>query len=64
MKLRARHSRCKPWPDFAKTPVVELAVELGNGCCGECEDRYIRFLDSKSDTEIENLLLRLIPSIE
>jgi hypothetical protein len=64
MKLRARHSRCKPWPDFAKTPVAELAVELGNGCCDKCKVRYTSFLDSKSDTEIENLLLRLLPSIE
>jgi hypothetical protein len=64
MKLRARHSRCKSWPDFAKTSVVQLAVELGNGCCDECKDRYTSFLDSKSDTDIEDLLLRLIPSIE
>jgi hypothetical protein len=64
MKLRARHSRCQPWPDFAKTPVVELAVELGNSCCGRCEDRYTSFLDSKGDTEIEDLLRRLISSIE
>jgi hypothetical protein len=64
LKVRARHSRCKPWPDFPKTSVVELAVELGQGCCDRCEDRYTSFLDIKGDTEIESLLLRLIPSIE
>jgi hypothetical protein len=64
MKLRGSHARCRAWPEFAKTSVVELAVELGNGTCMQCNQRYINSLGSTNYFEIEELLLRLVPCIE
>jgi hypothetical protein len=64
MKLRSPHSRCQAWPDFSKTPVFDLAIELGTGTCAGCNQRYMRLLGGTYDREVENLLLRLVPSIE
>jgi hypothetical protein len=64
MKLRASHSRCRAWPEFSKTPVVELAIELGSGRCTGCDQRYMSALGGRHDSEIEELLLRIVPSIE
>jgi hypothetical protein len=64
MQLRAPHARCRAWPDFAKTPVVELAIELGSGSCAGCSQRYMSVLGRSNNGEIEELLLRLVPSIE
>jgi hypothetical protein len=66
MKLRSPHSRCRAWPEFSKTPVIELAIELGSGTCAGCNQKYMRALGTTNDPdrEVENLLLRLVPSIE
>jgi hypothetical protein len=64
MKIRSPHSRCRAWPEFSKTPVIELAIELGTGTCAGCNQRYMRPLGGTYDREIENLLPRLVPSIE
>jgi hypothetical protein len=64
MKLRAPHSRCRAWPEFAKTPVVELAIELGSGRCAGCDQKYMRAVGGANDREVGELLLRLVPSIE
>jgi hypothetical protein len=64
MKLRAPHSRCQAWPEFATTPVVDLAMELGSRCCARCNQRYLRVLHGTNDGEVGELLLRLVPSIE
>jgi hypothetical protein len=64
MKLRAPHARCEEWPDFAKTPVVELAIEIGSGSCARCNQRYMSALGYMNNDEIRELLLRLVPSIE
>jgi hypothetical protein len=64
VKLGANHSRCRAWSEFAKTPVVELAIELGSGHCAGCHQRYMTALSGSDSHEIEELLLRLVPSIE
>jgi hypothetical protein len=64
MKLRAPHARCGAWPDFAKTPVLELAIELGSGSCDGCRQRYMSVWGRTSNGEIERLLLGLVPSLE
>jgi hypothetical protein len=64
MRLRSPHMRCGLWPAFSSAPVVDLAVELGNGCCGGCQKRYAQLLDGEGLPEVEALLVRLIPSIE
>jgi hypothetical protein len=64
MKLRSPHSRCRAWPEFSKTPVIELAIELGTETCAGCNQRYMRPLGGTYDREVETLLLRLVPSIE
>jgi hypothetical protein len=64
MKLRAPHVRCRGWPNFAKTPVVDLAMELGSGTCAGCDQRYMSTLGRLNNDEIKDLLLRLVPSIE
>jgi hypothetical protein len=65
MTLRAPHARCRAWPEFVKTPVVELAIELGSGRCDGCNQKYMMStLGSTNSHEVEELLLRLIPSIE
>jgi hypothetical protein len=64
LKLRAPHSRCRAWPEFAKTPVVDLAIELGSGRCAGCNRKYMRAVGGANDREVEELFLRLVPSIE
>jgi hypothetical protein len=64
MKLRAPHARCRAWPDFVTTPIVELAIQLGSGNCNECHRRYMSTLGDMRRSEIERFLFRLIPSIE
>jgi hypothetical protein len=64
MQLRGAHSRCRAWPEFSKTPVVELAIELGGGRCAGCNKKYISTLSANSDSGIQQLLLRMVPSIE
>jgi hypothetical protein len=64
LKLRAPHSRCRAWPEFAKTPVVDLAIELGSGRCAGCNRKYMRAVGGANDSEVGELLLRLVPSIE
>jgi hypothetical protein len=64
MKLRAAHARCGAWSDLAKTPVVELAIELGCGSCARCNQRYLSALGRMNTGEIKELLLRLVPSLE
>jgi hypothetical protein len=64
MKLRAPHAGCHGWPDFVKTPIVELAVKLGHERCAGCNERYMSALSSTSNREVEELFLRLLPSIE
>jgi hypothetical protein len=66
MKLRSPHSRCQAWPEFSKTPVIELAIELGTGTCVGCKQKYMHVLGTTNDPdrELESLLLRLVPSIE
>jgi hypothetical protein len=66
MKMRSPHSRCRAWPEFSKTPIIELAIELGTGTCAGCNQKYMRALGTTNDPdrEFENLLLRLVPSIE
>jgi hypothetical protein len=64
MKLRAPHSRCRAWPEFSKTPVVELAIALGSGRCAGCDQRYMTALGGAPDHEVEGLVLRLMSSIE
>jgi hypothetical protein len=54
-KLRAPHTRCKAWPEFAKTPVVELAIELGSGLCAGCGQRYLSTLGRTDNREVEEL---------
>jgi hypothetical protein len=63
MKLRAPHVRCGGWPDFARVPVVELAIELGSGSCAGCNQRFMIALGGMDNQEIKDLL-RLVPSIE
>jgi hypothetical protein len=64
MKLRAPHSRCRAWPEFAGTPVVELAIELGSGRCTGCNQKYMGVLGGSNNHEVKELLLRLVPSVE
>jgi hypothetical protein len=64
MKMCAPHARCRAGPDFAKTSIVNLAIELGSGHCHTCGERYIRVLSIMKAQEIGELLLRLVPSIE
>jgi hypothetical protein len=64
MRLRAPHTRCRAWPEFAKTPVVDLAIELGSGSCTGCKQRYMHALGGTIDAELGELLMRLVPSIE
>jgi hypothetical protein len=64
MKIRSPHSRCRAWPEFSKTPVFDLAIELGTGRCAGCQQRYMRPLGGTYNREVEKLLLRLVPSIE
>jgi hypothetical protein len=66
MKLRSPHSHCRAWPEFSRTPVIELAFELGTGTCAGCDQKYMRALGTINDPdrEVGNLLLRLVPSIE
>jgi hypothetical protein len=64
MKIRSPYSRCRAWPEFSKTPVFDLAIELGTGTCAGCNQRYMRPLSGTYDRENETLLLRLVPSIE
>jgi hypothetical protein len=64
MKLRAPHSRCRAWPEFAKIPVVDLAIELGSGHCAGCGQKYMKAVGATHDREVEDLLFRLASSIE
>jgi hypothetical protein len=64
MKLRAPHSRCRAWPEFAGTPVVELTIELGSGRCTGCNQRYMGALGGSINQEVKELLFRLVPSVE
>jgi hypothetical protein len=64
MRLRASHSRCRAWPEFAKTPVLELAITLGSERCAGCNQRYMSDLGRTDTHEVEELLLRLVASIE
>jgi hypothetical protein len=64
MKLYEPHTRCRVWPEFTKTPVVDLAIELGSGICSGCNQSYISTSTPIADLEIEKLFLRLVPSIE
>jgi hypothetical protein len=52
MKLRAPHSRCRAWPEFAKTHVVKLAIELGSGRCARCDQKYMRAVGGAKDHEV------------
>jgi hypothetical protein len=64
MKLRAPHVGCRAWPEFAKTPVVELAIKLGSERCTGCDQRYMKAVGGTHNREVEGLLLRLVSSIE
>jgi hypothetical protein len=64
MKPRAPHSHCRAWPEFAKTPVVELAIELGSGRCAGCNQKYMRAVGGTRDREVGELLLRVVPSMK
>jgi hypothetical protein len=65
MKLRSPHIRCRAWaPEFAKTPVLDLAIELGSGRCAGCNQRYMGDMGSVKDREVGELLLRLVSSLE
>jgi hypothetical protein len=64
MRLRAPHSRCRAWPEFVTTPVVDLAIELGSGSCAGCNRKYMHPGDATKNSQVEALLIRLVPSIE
>jgi hypothetical protein len=64
MKLRTPHVRCRAWPEFAKTPVLNLAIELGSGRCAGCNQRYMGDMGSVKDREVGELLLRPVHSLE
>jgi hypothetical protein len=64
VKLRGPHVRCGDWPDFAKAPIVELAIELGSGRCSVCNKMYMSALDRNQNQDVDELLLRLVSSIE
>jgi hypothetical protein len=64
MKLRAPHAHCHVWPEFARRPVVELAMQLASGRCDGCNQRYTSGLSDSDAMKIGDLILRLVPSIE
>jgi hypothetical protein len=63
MKLCAPHSLCPAWSRFARTPVVDLAIELGSERCTWCNQSYISALSPINNRDLKDLL-RLVSSIE
>jgi hypothetical protein len=63
MKLCAPHSLCPDWSRFPKTPVVDLAIELGSERCTGCNQSYISALSPIDNRDLKDLL-RLVSSIE
>jgi hypothetical protein len=63
-QLRAPHASCRTWPEFAKSSLVELTIELGGGFCFACDKTYMSALSDKNIREVEYLLLRLVRSLE
>jgi hypothetical protein len=64
MKLQTQHLHCAAWSEFARMPVVDLAIELGTGRCTGCNQKYMSDWYGTYDREMEDLLLRLVSSIE
>jgi hypothetical protein len=64
LRLRGQHEKCRNWPSFTTSPIVELAIELGHGCCEKCRVRYLSTLGQQADADFEGLLKRVIPAIE
>jgi hypothetical protein len=64
LKLYGFHASCREWPENTTTPIVELAIELGIGRCAGCRQRYMDNLDYVNRREVEELLIRLVSSLE
>jgi hypothetical protein len=61
--LRGRHVACEEWSSLAERP-VDMAVELGNGFCMRCEERYYWPPTDAVDDELDALLARILPVLE
>jgi hypothetical protein len=43
---------------------MELAVELGSGICPGCDQQYMSASGRTNNNEVEELVMRLVASIE
>jgi hypothetical protein len=61
--LRGRHAACQAWPPLVSC-VVDMAVEVGNGYCLRCRERYYSPSASAADEKLVALLTRVFPALQ